>query len=99
MTERGKDLMTRGRCSPTGTRLHLHREKTRIEAVSSAVIAASSGKKLGINMTNQIKKRVHAAKVRAADKTTLIVHPNVRQRLIWWRGRDRFQDDQIVKKD
>lgn len=30
-------------------------------------------------MANQMKKRVHAAKVRAADKTTLIVHPNVRE--------------------
>ncbi|CAM9734706.1 unnamed protein product [Ectocarpus fasciculatus] len=59
------------------------REKTRIEAVSSAVLAASSGKKLGINMTNQIKKRVHAAKVRAADQTTFIVHPNDPRKLYW----------------
>lgn len=47
--------------------------------MSSAVLAASSSKRLGVNMANQMKKRVHAAKVRAADKTTLIVHPNVRK--------------------
>lgn len=57
----------------------LRREKNRIEAVSSAVLAASSARTLGVNMANQMKKRVHAAKVRAADKTTLIVHPNVRE--------------------
>ena len=55
-----------------------HREKNRLEAVSSAVIAASSTRRLGVNMANQMKKRVHAAKERAADKTILIVHPNVR---------------------
>lgn len=47
--------------------------------MSSAVLAASSARRLGVNMANQMKKRVHAAKVRAADKTTLIVHPNVRK--------------------
>ncbi len=55
------------------------REKTSIEAVSSAVVAASSGNKLGIYMTNEMRKRVHAARVRAADKTTWIVHPHVRK--------------------
>lgn len=58
-----------------------HREKNRIEAVSSAVLAASTSRRLGVNMANQMKKRVHAAKVRAADKTTLIVHPNVREEI------------------
>lgn len=45
--------------------------------MSSAVIATRSGKHFGVNMTNQIKKRVHAAKARAADKTSWVVHPNV----------------------
>lgn len=53
------------------------REKTKIEALSSAVMATRSGKNLGINMTNQIRRRVHAAKVRAADKTPWVAHPNV----------------------
>ena len=61
---------------------HSPREKNRIEAVSSAVVAASSGKKLGVYMTNEIKKRVHAARVRAADKTTGIIHPHVREQLV-----------------
>eukprot|EP00903_Cladosiphon_okamuranus_P016337 g15066.t1 len=59
------------------------REKNRIEAVSSAVLAASSSRRLGVNMANQMKKRVHAAKVRAADKTTWIVHPNDPRKLYW----------------
>lgn len=55
------------------------REKNEIEAVSSVVIAAATGKKqIDFLVTSQLKKKAHAAKLGASKKTRLIVHPNVR---------------------